>query len=180
MRFGTNDYSLPVRWAHHPVQVKGLVDHIEIWTCQQCVAIHSRSYGRHQYILDPFHYIPLLEKKPGGIHHGRPFKGEPWGADFACMRRELEYRYEGEGTRKYIDILLLFTRYPIESVRQAVSLCVRRRAFSDEAVQSILDYQPPSLCAALDLSDRPAFQLESTGIRPASEYDVLLPEEGAS
>ena len=180
VRFGTNDYSLPVRWAHHPVQVKGLVDHIEIWTCQQCVAIHPRSYGRHQYILDPFHYIPLLEKKPGGIHHGRPFKGEPWGADFACMRRELEYRYEGEGTRKYIDILLLFTRYPIESVRQAVSLCVRRRAFSDEAVQSILDYQPPSLCAALDLSDRPAFQLESTGIRPASEYDVLLPEEGAS
>ena len=96
------------------------------------------------------------------------------------MRRELEYRYEGEGTRKYIDILLLFTYYPVEAVHQAVSLCVKRRAFSDEAVQSILDYQPPSLCAALDLSDRPAFQLESTGIRPASEYDVLLPEEGAS
>ena len=59
-------------------------------------------------------------------------------------------------------------------------IAVKRRAFSDEAVQSILDYQPPSLCAALDLSDRPAFQLESTGIRPASEYDMLLPEEGAS
>ena len=84
------------------------------------------------------------------------------------------------GTRKYIDLLLLFTRYPIESVRQAVSLCVRRRAFSDEAVQSILDYHPPSLCATLDLSDRPTFQLASTGIRPAGEYDVLLQEERLS
>jgi transposase len=180
VRFDTNDYSLPVRWAHHPVQIKGFVDRVEIWTGQQCVATHPRSYGRHQYVLDPFHYIPLLARKPGGIHHGRPFKGAPWGEDFACMRRELEYRYEGEGTRKYIDLLLLFTCYPVEAVHQAVSLCVRRRAFSDEAVQSILDYQPPSLCAALDLSDRPAFQLESTGIRPAREYDVLLREEETS
>ena len=61
VRFDTNDYSVPVRWAHHPVQVKGFVDRVEIWTCQQCVAIHLRLYGRHQYVLDPFHYIPLLE-----------------------------------------------------------------------------------------------------------------------
>jgi len=96
------------------------------------------------------------------------------------MRRELEYRYEGEGTGKYIDILLLFTHYPIKAVHQAVSVCVKRRAFSDEAVQSILSYQPPSLSATLDLSDRPAFQVESTGIRSASEYDVLLLEEEGS
>ncbi len=61
------------------------------------------------------------------------------------MRRELEYRYEGEGTRKYIDILLLFTCWPVEAVHQAVSICVQRRAFSDEAVKSVLSYQPPSL-----------------------------------
>ena len=180
VRFDTNDYSLPVRWAHHPVQVKGFVDRIEIWTQQQSVAIHPRSYDRHQYVLDPLHYIPLLEKKPGGIHHGRPFKGAPWGNDFACMRRELEYRYEGEGTRKYIDILLLFTHWPVEAVHQAVSLCVKRRAFSDEAVESVLSYQPPSLSTTLDLSDRPLLQMESTGIRPASEYDVLLQEEDLS
>jgi hypothetical protein len=93
------------------------------------------------------------------------------------MRRELEYRYAGEGTRKYIRILLLFTRWPVESVHQAVSICVKRRAFSDEAVESILSYQPPSLGVALDLSARPLFQVKSTGIRPASEYDVLLQED---
>ena len=79
------------------------------------------------------------------------------------MRRELEYRYDGEGTRKYIEILLLFTRYPIEAVRQAVATCVRRRAFSDEAVQSVLDYQPAAWATSLDLSDHPAFQVDQHG-----------------
>lgn len=176
MRFATNDYSLPVRWAHHPVQVKGFVDRIEIWAQHQCVACHVRSYARQQYILEPLHYIPLLAKKPGGLHHGRPFKGMPWGADFAHMRRELEYRYGGEGTRKYIHLLLLFTRYPIEAVHQAVSACVRRRAFSNEAVQSLLDYQPPTPGMPLDLADRPAWQVTCTGIRSAGEYDGLLQE----
>ena len=57
-------------------------------------------------------------------------------------------------------------------------LSTRRRASaSDEAVESVLGYQPPSLCAELDLSGRPLLQVKSTGIRPASEYDVLLQEE---
>jgi hypothetical protein len=51
VRFDTNDYSLPVRWAHHPVQIKGFINRIEIWTQQQGVATHIRSYGRHQYVL---------------------------------------------------------------------------------------------------------------------------------
>ena len=70
--------------------------------------------------------------------------------------------------------------WPVEAVHQAVSLCVKRRAFSDEAVESVLSYQPPSLSTTLDLSDRPLLQMESTGIRPANEYDVLLQEEDLS
>ena len=95
------------------------------------------------------------------------------------MRRELEYRYNGEGTRKYIEILLLFTRYSIEAVRQAVATCVRRRAFSDEAVQSVLDYQPAAWATSLDLCRAILLsRWTSTGIRPAREYDGLLQEEG--
>ena len=48
VRFDTNDYSLPVRWAHHPVQVRGFVNRVEIWTQQECVALHARSYDRYQ------------------------------------------------------------------------------------------------------------------------------------
>ena len=90
------------------------------------------------------------------------------------MRRELEYRYDPDGTRKYINILLLFSKYPKEDVRQAVSLCVRRRAFSDDAVLGVLRNEPLQPTTRLDLSDRPELLEVDSGVRPANIYDQLL------
>ena len=87
------------------------------------------------------------------------------------------YRYEGEGTRKFIDVLLLFGQYPEEDVKQAVNLCVRRRAFSDEAILGVLRNEPVSPSRRLDLSHRPELCQVSDGIRSASVYDQLLSGE---
>ena len=57
-----------------------------------------------------------------------------------------------------------------------MQICVRQRAFSDEAVESLLHYQPHLAMPSLDLSDRPQWQVACTGIRPALEYDALLRE----
>ena len=177
VRFETNDYSVPVEYAYHPIVIKGFVDRVELWSQECCVATHRRCYERNEYILNPFDYLPLLERKPGGLHHGRPFKGEPWGEDFSILRRELEYRYGGEGTKRFIRVLLLFTEHPIASVKEAVQICVQRRAFSDEAIESLLHYQPHLAMPSLDISERPEWQVACTGIRPALEYDALLREE---
>ena len=80
----------------------------------------------------------------------RPFQGNPWGKDFALLRRELEYRLGDEGTRQFIRVLLLMTKHPEEEVRQAVGLCVRRRAFNVEAVMAAMRNEPlPDACAAV-------------------------------
>ena len=177
VRFETNDYSVPVEYAYHPIVIKRFVDRVELWSQERRVALHSRCYERNESVLDPFHYLPLLERKPGGLHHARPFKGQPWGEDFAMLRRELEYRYGGEGTKRFIRVLLLFTEHPVASVKEAVQICVKQRAFSDEAVESLLHYQPHLAMPSLDVSDRPEWRVDCTGIRPAADYDVLLREE---
>ena len=179
VRFDQNDYSVPVEYAHHSVVIKGFVERVELCVADQRVAVHERHYGSGEYILSPYHYIPLLERKPGGLHNGRAFKGEPWGEDFTRMRRELEYRYGGEGTRKFIRILLLFTEFLVADVKQAVTLCLRRRAFSDEAVRAVLTYEPRRSVPSLDLTGRPEFQLQGDGSRCSSVYDALMvAEEG--
>jgi len=170
----TNSYSAPVRWAHHAASVKAFVDRVEIWCEHQRVAVHPRSFDKGQYILVPQHYLMLLKIKPGSLDNARAFKGQPWGEDFDLMRRELEYRYESDGTRKFINILLLFTKHPEEDVRQAVSLCARRRAFSDEAVQGVLRNEPLQPTTRLDLSHRPELLEVDSGVRPADIYDQLL------
>lgn len=179
VRFATNDYSVPVAFAYQSCVVKGFVDRVEVHADDERIAVHERCYGERQYVLDWLHYIPLLERKPGGIHNGRPFKGEPWGEAFEQMRRELEYRYEGEGTKKFIRILLLFSRFPAAQVKQAVKTCVYRCAFSDEAVQSTLGYKPPVRIGDMDLSHRPDLAAVSNPVRPVSTYEALCAVEVA-
>jgi hypothetical protein len=173
----TNFYSVPVRYVYLQVLLKAFSDRIELWHGEACVATHERSWDRHRYIMDYTHYLPLLATKPGGIHNARPFQGEPWGEDFDRMRIELAYRYGDDGIRKFVKVLLFFTAYPEERVKAAVRECVRRRAFSDEAVEGVLLYRPPAQGKALDLSAHPLFRLETDGVRAAAEYDAVLLEQ---
>ena len=98
-----------------------------------------------------------------------------WGRDFPQLCRELEYRYEDQGTKKFINVLLLLAEHDEQQVREAVSICVKRRAFSDEAVLGVLSNEPlESTHHRLDLSHRPELCNVSDGIRPASIYDDLF------
>ena len=38
------------------------------------LARHPRCYGRDQDILDPLHYLPLLEQRPGAFEHAKPLR----------------------------------------------------------------------------------------------------------
>ena len=169
-----NYYSVPVRWAHHDIVVKAFVDRIDLCHNDELIASHKRSWEKDKYFLDYMHYIPLLETKPGGIHNSTAFIGQPWGADFEKLKMELEYRYEGEGIRKFINVLFLFHHFEPQQVKAAVKTCVTQRAFNDEAVMNVLSYQPDSIRKSLNLSKRPKLKIKTDGIRKASEYDKLL------
>ena len=75
-------------------------------------------------------------------------------------------------------MLLLFSQYGEDDVRQAVTRCVKRRAFSDEAVLGVLRNEPLDPRGhshrQLDLSHRPELIMVPDGIRPAALYDRLL------
>ena len=174
VQFDEHFYSVPVRWAHHPFVLQGFVDRVEISCEQEVVAMHRRSYGAERFVLEPRHYLPLLERKPGALDQARPFQGNPWGEEFGLLRRELEYRAGDEGTRQFIRVLLLMTEHPEEVVCRAVSVCVRRRAFSVEAVVAAMRNEPmPGPKRRLDLAQRPELAGVGDGTRPASLYDQL-------
>jgi hypothetical protein len=176
VHIANHSYSVPVAWAHWPCVVKAFVEHVEVWCQQQLVARHPRSHDDDKFMLEPMHYIPLLERKPGCLDQARPFKGNPWGDDFLLLRTELEYRYGDDGTRQFIGVLLLFKDHDAAEVRSAVSGCVRRRVFNEQAVRNALQSQPvvppPK---GLDLFNRPELRDVGKGIRPASIYDQLNP-----
>jgi transposase len=177
VRFDGNDYSVPTEYARRAATVKGFVDRVDITVGDQCAASHERSYDKGRLVLAYEHYLPLLERKPGGIHNAAPFKGEPWGEDLEHLHRGLKYRYRGEGTRKFVRVLLLLAQYPESEVKAAVRSCVRQGIFSDEAVQGVLTYQPRVTSQRMDLSSRPKLAAVQSALPDVSRYDRLVERE---
>ena len=175
VRADTVRYSVPVEWAYHPCVIEVFVDKIRIWCDRKLVAVHERCYTPGQFVLEPMHYLKLLQRKPGSLDNARAFKGQPWGEAFDLMRSELEYRDPQDGTLHYIEILMLFTEYPEVQVKAAVELCVRRRAFSKDAVVNVLRNEPLPKRGRLDVSDRPELAIQGNGIRDTGIYDQLKP-----
>ena len=64
VRYKTNDYSVPVAYGYRDVLVRGYVDEVVIGCGSEVIARHPRSYERDDFVYDPIHYLPLLERKP--------------------------------------------------------------------------------------------------------------------
>ena len=70
VRYRTNDYSVPVAYGHRDVLVRGYVNEVVISCGSEVIARHRRSYERDDFVFDPLHYLPLLERKTGALGSG--------------------------------------------------------------------------------------------------------------
>ncbi len=66
VRFGTNVYSVPPRYARGTVTLVASDSEVRILDGGNVVAKHERSWGKHQRIEDPEHRRQLLEQKRAG------------------------------------------------------------------------------------------------------------------
>src|SRR3712207_897449 len=68
VRYRGNDYSVPVAYGHREVLVRGYVEAVVIACGPEVIARHRRSYEREDVLLEPLHYLPLLERKRSEEH----------------------------------------------------------------------------------------------------------------
>jgi len=119
--FQTNRYSVPVECNTDLLLLRAFVDRVEISDGCSVIAIHQRCYGREQDILDAFHYLPLLKRRPGAFDHAKPLRmwPHPEALDryLDCLRGRLPYR---EATMEFMRVMDLCSNHPIDEVAQAV------------------------------------------------------------
>ena len=60
-----------------PVEIHAYADQVVIRQDGRIVAEHQRSFGRGRTVYDPWHYVPVLARKPGALRNGAPFRD--WG-----------------------------------------------------------------------------------------------------
>lgn len=138
VRLDGNDYSVPVRWAHHPIVAKGYCDQVVLCADGGEVARHARNWDDEQVCFEPLHYLALLETKPGALDHARPLAGWTLPECFALLRRRLEAERDGDGTREYIKVLRLLEKHPLTKLREAVEAALQVGAITRDAVAQFL------------------------------------------
>jgi hypothetical protein len=179
VRYDDNDYSVPVRYAHHPIVVRAYADRIVLCHAGREVAAHRRRWGREGVWYEPVHYLALLERKPGAFDHARPLQGWELPACFATLRARLEAERDGEGTREFIRVLLLLERHPLDRLTAAVEAGLRARAHSRDAIAQFLRPREDWRATTFSLDGREHLRHVVVARTDVAAYRALLAEGGA-
>ena len=181
-RFDDNDYSVPVRYAHHTILVKGYVDRVVLCYEKEMVADHKRSWGKQGVFFNAVHYLALLERKPGALGHALPLADLNLPECFDILHRRLQAaaEQEGEGTRECIRVLRLLEDHSLSKVTQAVIKGLRVGAHTRDAIAQFLIPQPPWSHPIFRLDGREHLRLVKVARPDISAYKDLLSREGAT
>jgi transposase len=138
VRFDSNDYSVPVRYAHHPVVIKGHTDTVRIYRQDVLIAEHERRWGKEEIAFDAVHYLELLERKPGALDYAEPLEEWELPLCFHLLRGRLEEDGQAQGVREYIRVLRLLEKYPLTRVTHAVEKALSLRCCNRDVVAQFL------------------------------------------
>jgi len=180
VRFADNDYSVPVRWAHHPIVVRAYADRVVLCHQGREVAEHRRLWVREGVSYDPVHYLALLERKPGAFDFARPLQGWDLPGCFEGLRRRLEAERDGDGTREFIRVLLLLERHPLDRLTAAVEAGLGARAHSRDAIAQFLLPREDWRATTFSLDGREHLRRVVVASTDVAAYRALLAEGGAS
>ena len=179
VRYASNDYSVPTRYAHHELTVKAYVDIIQIYTRSgDRIAEHARLWSKGQISYNPVHYLQLLSHKPGALDYAGPLKKLSLPDSFATLRRKLESQLpeKHEGTRQYIKVLQLLERYSLDRLSKAVDKALRLPSpCVDIITQYCMDVEHPS-ALTFNLAGREHLALVKVDPPSLSNYDYLAEE----
>jgi hypothetical protein len=152
-------YSVPAEYAFQAVTIKARVHEIEIVQRERTIARHVRSYERGEKVLDPLHYLPTLERKPGAMDHMDCMRKWELPVVFERVRAELERRWEGsQGTREFIRVLRLHETFSTSEIAEASQFCLERGCAGADAIRMHLEQRrllPSPEISTLDLSHHP-------------------------
>src|SRR5438105_12414748 len=70
VRFDNNKYSVAAHAVGRPVDVHAYADRVVIRQDGRIVGEHARCFGRGETTYDPWHYVPVLARKPDAFRNG--------------------------------------------------------------------------------------------------------------
>ncbi|HTX77811.1 MAG TPA: IS21 family transposase [Terracidiphilus sp.] len=170
VRFDKNKYSVTASAVGRPVEVRAYAERIEIRQAGRIVGEHRRCFGRDQMVFDPWHYVPVLARKPGALRNGAPFKNWVLPAGLERIRRKLTG--SGDGDRQMVALLSAVLSDGLPAVEAACLEALREGVHSADVILNILARrrEPPALIA---VTAPDALRLQVAPAADCGRYDRL-------
>jgi hypothetical protein len=170
--FDRNRYSVDCREVGRVVQLRVYADRIVVVSNGKMVGEHARQFGRNKTAFDPWHYLPVLDRKPGALRNGAPFK--EWDLPVAIRRvqRRLKRLY-ADWDHQFVSILKTVPVCGLEAVEGACREALKLPVVSKEVVLNLLHRsQDKETVAVIDLPKR--LVLKNEPVADCQRYESLL------
>jgi hypothetical protein len=170
VRFDSNKYSVAARAVGRPVEVYAYADRIVIRQDGEIVAEHARRFGRDQTFYDPWHYVPVLARKPGALRNGAPFKD--WALPDALGRVRVRLAGHDDGDRQMVEILTAVLADGLAAVEAACAEALVGGTCSADVVLNILNRRrQPAAPASIQTPE--SLRLRFEPVADCTRYDRL-------
>jgi hypothetical protein len=136
VRFDNNRYSVNAGAVGRPVDVHAYADRIVIRQDGRVVAEHQRAFGRGKIEYDPWHYVPVLARKPGALRNGAPFRD--WVLPVALERIRRKLSGSDDHDRQFVKILAAVLTDGLPAVEAACAQALAEGVHSADVVLNIL------------------------------------------
>jgi transposase len=170
VRFDNNKYSVSASAIGRPVDVHAYADRIVIRQDGRVVAEHRRCYGRGETIYDPWHYVPVLARKPGALRNGAPFRDWVLPAALERIRRKLAGTDDGD--RQMVAILAAVLTDGLPAVEAACAEALAESVHSADVILNILarHRDPPPVSP---IATPESLRLRHAPVADCARYDQL-------
>jgi transposase len=176
VRFETNDYSVPVQYAHRKLLVVATVEEVRLVYEDRLVARHRRSWDRERVFFEPIHYLALLERKPGGFDYARPLENWQLPECYALLRRRLEAADQQHGTRSFIRVLRLLEKFTLHQLTQAIEYALDIDVIDADSIRTVLEHRADEPIELFPLDGRPHLAHVRVEVTDVASYQALLDE----
>jgi transposase len=170
VRFDSNKYSVTAGAVGRPVEIRAYADRIELRQDGRVVGQHVRCFGRDQTVYDPWHYVPVLARKPGALRNGAPFKDWVLPASLERVRRKLAAADDGD--RQMVEILTSVLSDGLAAVEAACAEALREGVHSAAVILNILARRREP-AAPITIMTPDALRLRQAPTADCARYDSL-------
>ena len=168
--FDRNRYSVPSTTVSKTVEVQAYADRLVIRYDGEIVAEHPRSFSRDCVIYNPWHYLPILQRKPGALRNGAPFKDWPLPESLGRVREHFEQLDDGD--RQMVKVLNAVLTDSLSVVAQACECALNTGTVTADIILNLVARaQAPKVPAKIEAP--PSLKIEQVPMANCTRYDGL-------